>query len=131
MSESLLRSIQEKRARSRESVRTEVIVSFLFPEETFTAQRLAGSAVDIGSKGVRIRSESITRTMYFDLMRVRRHAKVEFLRNGVKIGETHGTVEWIDFKDGAPPTTEVGVSFTKEEERLSSEVVRLSGFEAT
>lgn len=112
-------------------MRTEVIVSFLFPEETFTAQRLAGSAVDIGSKGVRIRSESITRTMYFDLMRVRRHAKVEFLRNGVKIGETHGTVEWIDFKDGAPPTTEVGVSFTKEEERLSSEVVRLSGFEAT
>ena len=131
MSESLLRSIQEKRQRRREPVRTEVIVSFLFPEETFTAQRLAGSAMDIGSKGVRIRSESITRTMYFDLMRIRRHATIEFFRNGVKIGESHGTVEWIDFNDGMPPITEVGISFSKEEERLSAEIVRLSGFEAT
>lgn len=108
-----------------------MLLSILFPEETFSPYRLPGTTMDVSRSGVRLRTTSIPKDLYLKMIRSIRHAKVEYFSGEQKIAETQGQIVWMDFREGEPGECHVGLCFYQPEEAIVATLQSQSAAEAT
>ena len=124
-------NVPDRRRTPRFEAEADVLLSILFPEETFSPQRLPGTTMDVSQSGVRLRTTYIPKDLYRKLIHAVRHAKVEYFVGGEKTAETQGQIVWMDFREGDPPECQIGVSFYTPDEGLVERLRNLPTSEAT
>lgn len=117
----------ERRRCQRFSIQRQAYISLLFPEETFSPQRLPATTRDVSEGGVSLVTRHIPKEIYQKLIRGIHHCKLDFPISSDLNFTVHGLVVWLDFHDGTPATTHVGIAFSKPQPILIRELTGGSG----
>lgn len=88
-------------------------VSFLLPEETFNPYALAGRAMDLSLRGVRLSLPEFPQELYGQLLKGPRYAKVLITPEGEEpLPALHGRVAWVDHRwSSGSSETQLGIEF--------------------
>ncbi len=104
-----------QRTHRRLGIRTDVIVTLLYPEVSFEPRTVRGIALDISPRGTRVRSSQLGeedwRILSGGLHYAELSLELPFLRDPLK---ARATVRWARFHPAAtnaPPCVEIGLEF--------------------
>ncbi len=106
---------QERRSYKRIPVQLKARVRIIIPEETFTPFSHEGTILDMGPRGIKLKTWDIDDATYKMLLTSTRQVRITFTPPNSQLAHTFfGKIVWIDFNNTAnPPITIYGVYLEK------------------
>ncbi|MDK2970351.1 MAG: hypothetical protein PWP23_106 [Candidatus Sumerlaeota bacterium] len=108
-------SDSERRRSARYRIALDCMVSLLIPHQTFTPHSIRGVTVDIAGEGMRLKTYSLTKKDFLDLIKGMSHVKIDiddpFSEHPISL---RGRVVWADYHDKTEndnPHCFLGISF--------------------
>ena len=120
----------ERRRFFREKVDIDALVYLLAPEETFSARAFHGKITDLSSLGLGVTIPEMPRTLFQQLLRGERLARVVARLPGDEAeSRLYGTVAWLDFREtDSPPSCRIGISVEQTSVKVCRDLRRAVDF---